>query len=106
MRIEGPDDVEIGLDQRQRGFRKSRLHHPRDAGQPFAAAARFVAGEIVDAGAGMGVDDAKGGRLFLQIDQDAHQHDVLDDVGEAAGVKGVTVVHGERVTHVIASGAK
>jgi hypothetical protein len=48
-------------------FRKPRLHQPRDAGQPLAAAARFVAGEIVEPGAGMGVDDAKGGRLVLQI---------------------------------------
>ena len=77
------------------GFRKSRLHQPGDAGQPFAAAARFIAGEIVDPGAGMGVDDAERRRLFLQIGQNAHQHDVLDDVGKAAGVKGVTVIHGE-----------
>ena len=46
----------------------------------------------------MGVDDAKRRRLLLQIGQDAHQHDVLDDVGEAAGMKGVTVVHGGGVT--------
>ena len=46
----------------------------------------------------MGVDDAEGGRLLLQVKQDAHQHDVLDDVGKAAGVKGVTVVHAAWVT--------
>jgi hypothetical protein len=40
----------------------------------------------------MAVDDAEGGRLFLQMKQDTHQHDVLDDVGKAAGMKGVTVV--------------
>ena len=67
--------------------------------EPFAAAARFVAFEIVEAGAGMGVDDAEGGRLLLQIGQDAHQHDVLDDIGEAAGVKGVTIVHARGLRH-------
>src|SRR6266404_2489737 len=93
LRVEGPDDVEIGRDQRQSDFRKSRLHHPGDAGEPFAAAERFIAGEIVDPRAGMGVDDAKRSLLVLQIGENAHQHDVLDDVGKAAGVEGVTVVH-------------
>jgi len=43
----------------------------------------------------MGVDDAERARLVLQICQDAREHDVLDDIGEAAGVKGVAVVHGK-----------
>jgi hypothetical protein len=55
--------------------------------------ARLIAGEIVDPGTGMGVDDAKRSLLVLQINENAHQHDVLDDVGKAAGMKGVTVVH-------------
>ena len=42
-RIEGPDDIEIGSYQRQDGFRKPRLHDARDAGEPLAAAARFIA---------------------------------------------------------------
>src|SRR5690349_9946527 len=42
----------------------------------------------------MGVDDAKRRRLFLQIGQHAYQNDVLDDIGKAAGVKGVSVIHG------------
>jgi len=46
----------------------------------------------------MGVDDAKRRLLLLQVSQDAHQDDVLDDVGEAAGMEGVTVVHGGGVT--------
>src|SRR5450755_3369257 len=48
----------------------------------------------------MGIDDAKRRLLVLQIGQNAHQHDVLDDVGKAAGMKGVTVVHGERLRTV------
>src|SRR5205823_10964536 len=54
----------------------------------------------------MGVDDAERGRFVLQIGENAHQHDVLDDVGKAAGMKGMTVVHGNRNYHVVASGAK
>src|SRR4030095_1288638 len=75
--------------------REARLHHPRNPALPFAAALGLLAGEIVAARARMGVDDAKGGRLLLQIKQDAHEHDVLEDVGETAGVEGMAVVHGE-----------
>ena len=46
----------------------------------------------------MAVDDAKRGRLVMQIAENPHQHDVLDDVGKAAGMKGVTVVHGQACT--------
>ncbi|WLA47105.1 hypothetical protein QIH80_36260 [Bradyrhizobium elkanii] len=55
----------------------------------------------------MGVDDAERRLLVLQIGEHAHQHDVLDDVGKAAGMKGVTVVHvmivlrSQRVAHVV-----
>jgi len=41
----------------------------------------------------MGVDDAEGRRLGAQMEQDAHQHRVLEHVGEAAGVEGVAIVH-------------
>src|SRR5205085_1103228 len=81
-----------------RFFRETRLHDARDSRPPFAAALRLLAGEVIAAAAGMAVDDAKGGRLLLQIKQDAHEHDVLDDVGEIAGVEGVAVVHGGGVT--------
>jgi hypothetical protein len=46
----------------------------------------------------MGVDDAKLGLLVLQLGENTHQHDVFDDIGKAAGMKGVTVVHGRGVT--------
>src|SRR4030081_4161052 len=46
----------------------------------------------------MGVDDAKRRRFVMQIGENTHQHDVLDDVGKAAGMKGVTVVHAGGVT--------
>ena len=64
-----------------------------NARAPFAAAARFGAGEIVDTGAGMGVDDAESRRLGAQVHENAHQHGVLDDIREIAGVEGVAIVH-------------
>ena len=41
----------------------------------------------------MGIDDAESGRLAAQMDEDARQHRVLDDIGKIAGVKGMAVVH-------------
>jgi hypothetical protein len=35
----------------------------------------------------------------MQIGENTHQHDVLDDVGEAAGMEGVTVVHAVGLRH-------
>src|SRR5690606_832179 len=43
---------------------------------------------------GMGVDDAEGGVLAPEIGEDAGEGDVLDHIGEIAGVEGVAVVHG------------
>jgi hypothetical protein len=47
----------------------------------------------------MRVDDAEGRRFLLQIEENPHQHDVLDDIGEAAGMEGVTVVHRRGLRH-------
>ena len=69
---------------------------PADAVAPFLRLAGLGAGEIVAAGAGMGVDDAEGRRLVAQMHQHAAQHRVLDDVGEISGVIGVAVVHRAR----------
>jgi len=41
----------------------------------------------------MGVDEADRRFLARQIDEDARQKDVLEDVGETAGVEGVEIVH-------------
>jgi hypothetical protein len=43
----------------------------------------------------MGVDHPERRRLLAQVGQDAGNDDVLDHIGEVAGVKGVAVVHGE-----------
>jgi hypothetical protein len=50
----------------------------------------------------MGIDDAEGGLLLMQIGENTHQHDVLDDVGKATGVEGVTVVHGRGLRRLAA----
>src|SRR5262244_3209251 len=72
-------------------------HEPVDPLAPFAAALRLLCGEVVAAGAGMGVDDAEGRGLAAQMHEDAHQHRVLDHIGEIAGEKGVTIIHGRKV---------
>jgi hypothetical protein len=41
----------------------------------------------------MRVDDAERCRLREQVDQDAREHRMLDDIGEAAGVIGMPVIH-------------
>jgi hypothetical protein len=47
----------------------------------------------------MGVDDAEGRGLGAQMDEDAREHDVLEHVGEAAGVESVAVVHTRNLVH-------
>ncbi|EPF84290.1 hypothetical protein L273_00701 [Brucella abortus B10-0091] len=42
----------------------------------------------------MGIDDAKGLLLALQIFDDTGQDDVLDDICKISRVIGVTVIHG------------
>ncbi len=51
------------------------------------------AAEVVEARAGMGVDDAERSRLVVQMREHASKHGVLHDVGKVAGVIGVAVVH-------------
>ena len=55
MRIEGAHDVEIGRDQHHHPFGQPRLHQPRNAGTPFAAALGFAAGQVVQTCTGMGI---------------------------------------------------
>src|SRR5262249_39788744 len=105
--VERGDRGEIGRQQRariviERGgvpswsrlLRRTRVagrcaEQPAGTGAPFAGAARLRAGAVRAAGAGRGR-----GRLLAQVQQDAHQDGMLDDIGETAGVEGVAVVHG------------
>ena len=41
----------------------------------------------------MGVDEAEGRLLALEVNKDAREDRVFEDVGETAGMKGVAVVH-------------
>ena len=41
----------------------------------------------------MRIDDPKRLVLQLQVFDQPHQHRMLDDIGEIAGVKGVAIVH-------------
>ena len=95
-RIEGCDRVEIGREQRAQRRVELALHQKLDAVAPFQSLAGLHAAEIVEARAGMGVDDAERRRLVAQMCQHAAQRGVLHDVGEVAGVIGVSVVHRAR----------
>ena len=85
--------IEIRLEQCLHGRCDRCRKKPLDAGVPFAAAARFLASEIVETRARMRVDHPKGGGLGEKMSENARERRVLDDVGEVAGVEGVTVVH-------------
>ena len=76
--VERADHVEIGRQQRGHRRRQRRGREPLDAVVPFAAAARLRTGQVVEAGAGMGVDHAERRRLVAQIMQNAAEHRVLE----------------------------
>ncbi len=59
----------------------------------LAGLARFDAGEVVAAGAGMGVDDAEGRFFFAKMLQHQGQGGMLDHIGEIPRVIGVTIIH-------------
>jgi hypothetical protein len=44
----------------------------------------------------VGVDHPERGRLVAQLHEDAREHRVLDDIGGAAGMKGVAIIHRRR----------
>lgn len=61
---------------------------------PLPGPARLVGLQIVEPDPRMGIEDAERRRLLAQMREDQHEHDVLHDVGEIAGMEGVAVVHG------------
>src|SRR5262249_23348411 len=72
---------------------------PRNPLAPFATSRGLRPGKVVTAGAGMGIDDAKGGRLEPQIREHTPEHSVFVNVGEVAGMKNVAVGHGSTPRH-------
>jgi hypothetical protein len=93
IRIKRRNGLEIGRQQFMQRPVPSRRPHPLDALMPFAAAARFGPGKVIAAGAGVGIDDAKGRGLLAQMQQHAGEHAVLVNVGKTAGMKGVAIIH-------------
>jgi hypothetical protein len=72
--------------------RRARDEDARDPVAPFRRARRLVARKIIAACSGVSVDETKGRFLARQVNKDARQDGVLEDVGEIAGVKGVAVI--------------
>jgi hypothetical protein len=91
--VERRDGVEIGREQVAHRRRERRGDNLADAVAPFSGAARLGAGQIVLTRPRMGIDDAEGRRLFLQVGDDACKRRVLDDIGEISGVERVAVIH-------------
>ena len=72
---------------------QSERAQPRDALRRFARARCFVAPEIVEPAARMRIDHAEALVLFLQMRDQRHQRQMLDDIGEIAGMVGVAIIH-------------
>ena len=92
-RIEGFDGRDIVGEQRRQ---VGRSQQAMNAASGLAGLLRFLAGEIVAADAGMAVEQEQRSVFGLQMRDDAAQHDMLEDVGEIAGVIDMAVVHGGR----------
>ena len=61
--------------------------------EPFAPACSFIAGEIIEASAGVGVDHTECCRLPTQVVQDATKNGMLEHIGEIASVEFVLIIH-------------
>ena len=85
VRVVRADGFKIGREQRRDRRRRRCLDEPRDP-------VRFRAGQIVTPRPRMRVDEAELRGFPLEIDEDARENRVLDDIGEIPGVEGVTVV--------------
>src|SRR5690606_28218208 len=96
--VDGADGGEIGLQQFQRWLLDlpflHRIHAAVDATCPFAGLPSLDTFQVIEADARMGVDDAKGLILALQIFDKTGHDDVLDDIRKISGVIGVTIIHG------------
>jgi hypothetical protein len=85
--------VEIGLDDAlhvRLGFRRRELANPA---APFGGFPGVQARKVIKATASMGLDIAERGLLRAKVQQSARQDNVLEDIGEIAGMKFVMVIH-------------
>ena len=88
-----PGSVEIRTKQRRDFGCEGLACKPADAAEPLAGPCCLLGRQIVQADAGMRVDDPERRVLALQIFDDTRQRDVLDDVGKISRVIGMPVVH-------------
>ena len=87
------NDLEIRFKNVGHRRRHVACKKPADTIQPFAGLLRLLAGKVVEANARMGVEQAEGLVLLLQIDDQPRQHRMLQHVGEIARMVDVAIVH-------------
>ncbi len=68
------------------------IPHASNAIAPLGASRALISPKVITANARMGVDIAIVGLLRIQPLKAQRQRNVLDDIGEIAGVKGVPIV--------------
>ena len=88
VRVEAADDVEITA-----GCGNIRVDDAGNTVGRLAGLAGLDRGEVIEADAGMGVDDRERLRLPAQMFEQHDQHRVLEHLGVVARVIGVAVVH-------------
>ena len=96
---QGPDAIQIGLDQRLRFAPERARQEAQDPTAPFRCLLRALIGEIVKAFASVRIDDAKRRLFQREINQNARQDDMFENVSEIAGVKDVAIVHSYSLSH-------
>ena len=100
------DDPDIGLRQLLRPRIKRRRKEPFDAASPFAAPRRRLARKIIKAASRMRLDKAQRRGLPAEVSQDSRQENMLEDIGEIAGVEIMRVVHGKDLSLTAAPARK
>jgi hypothetical protein len=70
-----------------------RGHQRPDPALPLAPTRGFIAREIIEASAGVGVDHTECCRLPTQVVQDATKDGMLEYIGEITSVEFVVIIH-------------
>ena len=87
------DGFQIGPQDLADRRRRSRGQDARDPLAPFRRAPRLALRKIISARPGVSVDEAERRVLAREVNEDARQDGVLEDVGEIAGMKGMAIIH-------------
>ena len=75
--------------------RVRQIGQPGNSGLSLARRHGRAAAQIVEPAPGMAVDHGKGGILLAKMQQDRHQRDMLDHIGEISRMIAVAVIHAE-----------